>query len=159
MGTLLNRLLSITIVSILGTTALLGSGGAQAMSETGEPTVIACHIPHEFRYFARPNNCELFAIQFYPDGTVRRYRNVVARHLEWEGWGKSVAKARGKFSTAEPLTVVAFDRIHCSDGRWSYGRVTVEGLPGGGKGGFHLRLTRCGARQFSVNPSQFSYTY
>jgi hypothetical protein len=150
MGALLRRRLLLTLVVAVLLVATFVPAGTVAGPVTGRPTLIACHVPHEFRYFSRPANGELFARQYSQNGQLRGYRNVIARHLKWTGWGKAVAIAKGRFSTAEPLTAVAFDRVHCPDGRWYYGRVNIRGLPGGGKGGFQLRLVRCGARQFGA---------
>lgn len=123
-----------------------------AAGRVDRPTLIACHVPREFKYFAKPENCEIFARQYFPDGRLRRYRNVVARHLVWSHWGDSVAVGKGKFSSTLPLTLVAYDRVRCPDGRSYYGRVSIHGRPSGSKGIWNLRLVHCGAKEFGGFP-------
>lgn len=152
MGTLLKSRSSLALAAVALMLAVVYPTRADAGPGTEGRTVIACHGPREFRYLSQPENCELFARRYRPNGQLRGYINIVARHLRWRGWGEPVAVAKGRFSTAEPLRVVAFDRVHCRDGRWYYGRVAIHGRPGGGKGVVRLRLVRCGMKQFGALP-------
>ena len=155
MGTFLRSRCAIGLSVLAVASMVFSPGGVAAGAGQEGRTFIACLQNHEFRYLSRPDNCAFFARQYYPDGQLRRFRDIGGRHLKWTNWGKRVAIGVGKYELPSySLTVVAFDRVHCADDRWYYGKVLVRGLPGGGKEGFHLRLARCGARRFGPFPSK-----
>jgi hypothetical protein len=126
----------------------LQSGNAKSIfDEAGgsAPSKIACLQDQEFRYFSRPVSCAFFARQFLPNGLIRRYRDIRADRLKWTNWGKGVAVGVGIDEFELPLTVVAFHRRRCPDGRWYYGRVFAKTTA---RRDQHLRLARCGAKRF-----------
>jgi hypothetical protein len=150
MGTFLKARCALALAVLAVASAVFWSGGSAAGSGREAPTLIACLHDHEFRYFSRPSNCAFFARQYYPDGRLRRYRDIGGRRLKWTDWGKRVAVGVGKYELPSySLRIMAFHRVHCADGRWYYAKVLIRGLPGGGKEGFHLRLARCGTREFT----------
>jgi hypothetical protein len=106
---------------------------------------IACLRNHEFHYLSMPTTCSFFARQYYPDGRLRRFRDVGTKHQQWTDWGKPVSIDVGKPEFAYPIRVVAFDRVRCPDGRWYYGKVFTHGSVGNDH---HLGLARCGAKRF-----------
>jgi hypothetical protein len=148
--TFLKRRFALALAVLTLSATVLWSNSSAATSGQQAPTLIACLQNHEFRYFSRPATCAVFARQYYPDGRLQRFRDIGGRHLKWNNWGEHVSIGVGKYELPSySLTVRAFDRVHCANGRWYYGKVVIRGLPGGGKGGFHLRLARCGHRRFS----------
>ena len=125
-------------------------GGASAGQGREAPTLIAClyknkREPSEFRYRSRPSRCDFFARQYFPDGKLRRFRDIGSKHMKWTDWGGPIAVGVGKSELAVPLTVKAFDRVHCPDGRWYYGKVFTHSTVGRDQ---HLRLAVCGERRF-----------
>lgn len=149
MGTFLKGQQRKVGLAILFVAALVGClPGSAANGNPKGSTVVACLQHSEFQYLYQPRTCAFFARQYYPDGTLRRFRDIEGRELRWSDWGAKIAVAVGKWYTAEPMKVVAFDRVECSGGGSSYGKILVLGRPGGGKGAFHLRLARCGAKKF-----------
>lgn len=138
----------LTVIALILAVVVGGLLGSSANGMKMNVTVISCLHHSEFQYKQHPRNCSFFARQYYQDGTLRRFRDIEGRQLRWSGWGSKTASAVGKFETAEPMKVVAFDLISCPGGGASYGKVLILGRPGGGKGEFHLRLARCGAKRF-----------
>jgi hypothetical protein len=150
MGTRPRTLRAITLTVLVMASTVVWTGGAAAGSDREAPTLIACLHNHEFRYFTRPTSCAFFARQYFPNGRLRRFRDIGGRNLKWTGWGTPVAVAVGKYELPSySLNIKAFHRVQCADGRWYYAKVLIRGLPGGGNGGFHLRLARCGATRFA----------
>jgi hypothetical protein len=152
MGTFLNmrRALALALVVLAVASTVFWPGGAAARSGQEAPTLIACLHHSQFKYLSRPSTCAFFARQYYPDGRLRRFRDIEGRDLKWTNWGRRVAVGVGKYQLPSfSLTIKAFHRVYCAHGRWYYAKVLIRGLPGGGNEGFHLRLARCGAKRFS----------
>jgi hypothetical protein len=139
----MRRLLALAALLVVST--VVWTSGVAAGSGREAPTLIACLHEHEFRYFSEPSRCEFFARQYYPDGRLRRFREVGIKHLQWTNWGRRVAVGVGVSVYAYPLRVVASDRVRCPGGRWYYGKVFTHGSVGRDQ---HLRLARCGASRF-----------
>ena len=146
MGTFLRRRRTIALAALALVLTVLWTGAEASGSNHDDSTLVACLHSHEFKYFVRPVNCDFFARQYYPDGRLRRYRDIGGRHLRWAHWGGPVAIGVGKSDLAVPFTVKAFDRVRCNDGRWYYGKVFTHASVGPDQ---HLRLARCGARRFA----------
>jgi hypothetical protein len=129
MGTFLRASAAVAavILSALGSSSAASGSGS---SRSGGETLIACLQDHEFVYSSRPSACSFFARQYYPDGRLRRFRDVGVKDLRWSGWGTRVAIGSGKSIFAYPMTVVASRRTFCPDGNWYYAHVFTHGKVG-----------------------------
>jgi hypothetical protein len=146
MGTLLNSRRIAMLAFLIAVSPVIAATGTSAKAGSHRPkTLIACLVKHEFKYFDQPSRCDFFARQYYPNGRLRRFRDVGGRHLKWSNWGESVAVGEGVSIYAVPLRVVAYRRTPCPDGRWYYGEVSTHSSVGRDQ---HLRLARCGAKRF-----------
>ena len=131
--------------------AAILAGGSLVASEPAsgsrqEATLIACLQHSEFHYYSSPRTCSLFARQYYPNGLIRRYRDINGERLRWKHWGRSVAVGVGRDDFGLALTVFAFHRRRCPDGRYYYGKALTKRPVGHDQ---HLRLAHCGAKYFS----------
>lgn len=144
MGTFLKSRCIAALVTV-AVAAIICWPSAIATGAKSAPTLIACLHKGEFRYLSRPVRCNFYARLYFPDGRLRRFRDVGAKRLRWTNWGDPVAVGVGKSELAVPITVKAFDRVRCSDGRWYYGKVFTRSTVGHDH---HLRLARCGAKRF-----------
>lgn len=144
-GTFLRIRLILPIAVFACAAGVFLQSGFAAGSGSENPTRIACLHRGEFRYLVRPTSCAFFARQYYPDGHLRRFRDIEGRHLKWTGWGRTVAVGVGVDIYELALTVEASDRIQCPDGDWYYGKVLAHVSVGRDQ---HLRLARCGAKRF-----------
>jgi hypothetical protein len=145
MGTFLKIRLPLMVGALaIAATVFFASGVAEGFAPRPR-TEIACLQHGEFRYFSRPASCDFFARQYFPNGLIRRYRDIGTKHMKWTAWGKPIAIGVGLSELAVPITVVASDQRRCPDGRWYYGKVFTHSSVGHDQ---HLRLARCGAKRF-----------
>lgn len=123
---------------------------AETTARDESPTLIACLHQGRFRYSPKPRRCDFFTrFRYSPArGWSHEFRDVGALALRWRGWGSTRATARGHDGGGNPLTIVAYRRVHCGHRVAYYTVIEINRTRNGSTE--RLKLAKCNESRFPV---------